>query len=198
MKKIELVYREILYRAMEKKEFVLTQSELSRNLRISLSIINKAVNRLNELGAVKIVRRNFKVLDIKKILFLWASIRNLNKDIILKTRVEIPVREIERNMPDKVVFTAYSAYKFKFKDIPADYSEVYIYANPQEIEEIKKRLFNDKDQSTTRPNLFILKKDLIIEKYDNIPISQIFVDLWNLGEWYSKEFINAFERRILD
>ncbi len=198
MKKQELVYREILYRAIEKKEFTLTQSELSKTLGISLSIINKAITRLNEIGAVKKSQRNFKILDIKKILYFWASIRNLNKDIIFKARIEMPVREIERNIPDNIIFTAYSAYKLKFKDVPADYSEVYVYADSQEIEEIKRRFsLKDKDKSQ-KPNLFILKKDPLINKYNSIPISQIFVDLWNLSEWYSKEFLNAIERRILE
>ena len=67
MKKIETVYREILYRTMEKNEFNLTQSELSKKLNISLSIINLAVKKLNFVGALKIKQRSFHVLDIKKI-----------------------------------------------------------------------------------------------------------------------------------
>lgn len=198
MKKQELVYREILYKAIEKKEFTLTQSDLSKNLRISLSMINKAITRLNEIGAIKKSQRNFKVLDIKKILFFWASIRNLNKDIIFKARIEMPVRETERNMPNNIIFTAYSDYKLKFKDVPADYSEIYVYADSQEIEEIKRRFsLKDKDKSQ-KPNLFILKKDSLIDKYKSIPLSQLFVDLWNLNEWYSKEFLDAIERRIFE
>lgn len=194
MKKIELVYREILYRAIEKKETSFTQSELSKKLGISLSIVNLAVKKLEALGAVKIMQRSFKVLDLKKIIFFWASVRNLWKDVIFKVRVEIPVREIERIMPN-IIFTAYSAYKLKFKDVPADYSEVYIYADNEETEKIKKRLINFKT-SEKNPNLFILKKDQALSSYKDIPIAQIFVDLWNLKEWYSKEFINALEKRI--
>lgn len=197
MKRIELVYREILYRTIEKKENFLTQSELSQKLGMSLSIINRAVNRLNDIGAVKIAQRNFKVIDIKKILYFWASIRNLNKDIAFQGRAEMSVRDIERNMPHGIVFTAYSAYKFAFKDVPADYSEVYVYADNAEIEEIKKRFFNKKLKNT-RPNLVVLKKDSFIKNYNKIPIAQIFVDLWNLNEWYSKEFIQSFERRLFD
>ena len=194
MKKTESVYREILYGAIEKKETSFTQSGLSKKLNVSLSIVNLAVKKLESLGAVKIMQRSFKILDIKKIIFFWASIRNLWKDVIFKTRVEIPVREIERIMPN-VIFTAYSAYKLKFKDVPADYSEVYIYADNEEVEKIKKRLVNFKT-SEKNPNLFILKKDQALSSCKNIPNAQLFVDLWNLKEWYSKEFINALEKRI--
>ncbi len=194
MKKIELVYREILYGTIEKKETSFTQSELSKKLGISLSIVNLAVKKLESLGAVKIMQRSFKVLDIKKVIFFWASIRNLWKDVIFKIRVEIPVREIERIMPN-IIFTAYSAYKLKFKDVPADYSEVYIYADNEEVEKIKKRLVNFKT-SEKNPNLFVLKKDQALSSYKDIPNAQIFVDLWNLKEWYSKEFVNELEKRI--
>lgn len=196
MKQAELIYREILYRAMEKNEKRFTQSELSKRLGISLSIVNSAVQRLNGLGALRVLQRSFNIIDIKKALYFWASARNLKRDITLSGRVDMSVRDIERNMPAKAVYTAYSAYKLRFKDVPADYSEVYVYANENEIEIIKKRFFNNGNKKDLRPNLFVLKKDDLIEKYEEIPIAQIFVDLWNLGEWYAKEFINALDKKI--
>ncbi len=194
MKKQEAIYREILYNAIEKKEFRLTQLELSKKLSISLSTVNLAIKKLNSIGAVKITQRSFNVLDIKKILYFWASIRNLDKDIILKIRVEEPVREIERDMPD-IIFTGYTAYKHRFKDVPADYSEVYLYADQIELEILKKRFFKYTSK-IKNPNLFVLKKDNLLNIYKEIPISQVFVDLWNLKEWYAKEFINEVEKKF--
>ncbi|MEK6859603.1 MAG: HTH domain-containing protein [Nanoarchaeota archaeon] len=196
MKNQEIIYRELLFRVMERKEFSFTQSELSKKLDISLSIINSAIKRLNKLGAVKIHQRSFNIIDIKKILYLWASIRNLEKDTIFKTRLEIPVREIERLMPD-IVFTAYTSYKLKFNDAPADYSEIYAYADEKQLDAIKKRISKLK-LSEKNPNLFILKKDSLMDLYKSLPISQLFVDLWNLKEWYAKEFLTDFERRIFE
>lgn len=194
MKRIESVFREVLYQAVERKNFKLTQSELSKKLNTSLSIVNLAVKKLESIGAVKIQQRSFHVLDIKKILYLWASVRNLEKDILFKTRIDAPVREIEKLMPD-ILFTAYTSYKFRFNDVPADYSEVYLYADEKELETIKKRLSKLKNYQTA-PNLFILKKDSSLNLYDRIPLAQIFVDLWNLKEWYAKDFINALEDKI--
>ena len=129
MKKIEFVYREILYQVLEKNERRLTQSFLSKELNISLSVINHALKPLRKMNAVDVKQRGFDVIDAKKILYFWASIRNLDKDIIYKTRVEMPVYKIENSMPDDVIYGGYSAYKFKFKDVPADYSEVYVYGD---------------------------------------------------------------------
>ncbi len=193
MKRKEIVYREILYNAIEEKKMKFTQLELSRKLGISLSIVNEAIGKLSDIGGVKIEQRSFRILDIKKILYYWASLRNLKKDIVFETRVEMPVSEIEKNMPE-VVYTAYSGYKFRFKDVPADYSEVYVYADEKQLEIIKKRFGSA--ESGTRPNLFVLKKDSTLGLYKNIPIVQLFIDLWNLKEWYAKDFLNALEKRV--
>lgn len=144
------------------------------------------------MNAVKITKMNFKIIDVRKILYLWASIRNIEKDIIYNTRAEMPVIEIERSMPD-IVYGAYSAYKFKFKDVPADYSEVYVYSDEKELEELKKRF----PKNEKNPNLFVMKKDSNMEKYSRTgAIAQIFVDLWNLKHWYASDFLKALEERL--
>ena len=137
MKRAEEIYREILFQSMEKKKNNLTQADIANALNISLSIVNSSLKPLTRMNAIKIRRRGFDVIDKRKILYYWASTRNVEKDIIYKTRVESPVKKIESEMPKDVIYSAYSAYKFKFKDIPADYSEVYVYSS--DIKEIEKR-----------------------------------------------------------
>ena len=196
MKRIEEIYREILFSVLEKKEATFTQSEISKKLSISLSIVNAAIKKLNSMGAIKVYPRNFHILDIKKILYLWASVRDLNKDMVFKARIEAPIREIERILP-AVFFTAYTAYKLRFGDVPADYSEIYIYADEKELETIKKRISDFKVyENSGNPNFFVLKEDQSLNLYEEIPTAQIFVDLWNLKEWYAKDFINALENNL--
>ena len=187
MKKKELVYREMLYKAIEEKTRTMSQAELSRKLGISLSTVNNAIKPLRKMNAVHVNKRSFNIIDIKKTIYYWASVRNIEKDIIYKTRVEKPVRKIESEMPSDAVFTAYSAYKFKFKDVPADYSEIYVYANRETEKEIEKRFpKNDKI-----PNLFVLGDNI-----KKLTVAQLFVDLWNLKEWYAYEFLKELKKRI--
>jgi predicted transcriptional regulator len=196
MKRIESVYREILYSAIEKKETGFTQSAISKKLNLSLSIVNSAIKRLDAIGSVKIKRRGFNLIDIRKLIFYWASARNLEKDIIFKARIEAPVREIERAMPD-VVFTAYTAYKLKFNDVPADYSEVYAYADEAQLASVKKRASCFKlSLNDLNSNFFVLKKDKVLSLYSSLPLAQLYVDLWNLKEWYAKEFLDELAKRI--
>lgn len=188
MKNIELVYREILFQAMEKKNRSLTQLELSKKLSMSLSTVNHAVKPLRKMNAVRIKLRSMEITDPKKILYYWASIRNMEKDITYKTYADMPVRNIENNMPDNIVFAAYSAYKLRFKDVPADYSEVYVYG-----EGLEKRF----PASSKTPNLFVMKKDPFIESYGKTTtLAQTFVDLWNVKEWYAKDFLKAMEEKL--
>jgi hypothetical protein len=188
MKKIEIVYREMLYTAIEKKNKRLTQAYLAKALDISLSTVNLALKPLIRMNAVRTRPMMMEIIDIKKILLYWASKRNLGQDIVYSTRISKPVKEIEKEMPDDVVFTAYSAYKFKFKEVPADYSEVYVYGT----EDIKRRFKEDK----VNPNLFVLKKDNAERYGKTATTANLFVDLWNLREWYANDFLKALEAKI--
>ncbi len=187
MKKTELVLKEILYQAMESKNMELSQSYLAKALNVSLSTVNLAISPLKRMGAVKVMSMGLKIINPKKILMYWASMRNMEKDMIAKVRVELPASEIEKSMPSGVVYGSYSAYKFLYNDQPADYSEVYVYTEENDVEKITDRFRIIKGQ----PNLFIMKKD-----FDKMTLAHIFVDLWNLKEWYAKEFLKSMEEKI--
>jgi len=94
MKKIEQIYKEILYRYFEKKINRFTQLELSKNLGFSLGVVNLAIKKLEKINSIQVNKMSFFVIDAKKILYLWASERNFGRDILFKTRIEMPVREI--------------------------------------------------------------------------------------------------------
>lgn len=187
MKKIEYVYREILNSVIEKKNKTLTQSELSKKFRISLSTVNHALKPLVKMNAVEVRQRCFNIIDAKKILYYWASIRKLEKDIIYSTRVDSDAREIEKNMPKDVIYAAYSAYYFAFKECPSDYSEVYVYSSADLEERFRK--------NSNPANLFVIKKDEFMAG-KTTSMAQTFVDLWNIRTWYAKDFLKALEMRI--
>ena len=193
MKRIEEIYREILYQALEKKNYALTQKGIAVKLRVSISTVNHALQILRKMNAIKVNPRNFKIVNPRKILYYWACIRDVKKDIVYKTRVVDSVINIEKNMPNNVAYAAYTAYKFKFKDAPSDYSEVYVYSS--DVKEIKRRF----PETDNIPNLFVLKQDTNLHEYGKTStIANIFVDLWNLEEWYAKEFLKAIEKKIHD
>src|SRR3989344_9139178 len=177
MLKSELVFLEVFKGAK-------TQKEIADKLGISLSTVNNAIEPLARIGAIEKRKFGLKLVDKEKALTFWASARNLEKDISYKTRVESAISEIEKSMPSGISFTAFTAFKLKFKDVPADYSEVYVYANEEELAEIKERFA----QKSGPPNLIALSKPANFGDETIVSDELMFVDLWNLKERYAKEF----------
>lgn len=193
MKKKEWVYREVLTAFLASKRTEFTQLALSRKLGISLSTVNNALCPLERMGAVEAKRMGFALTDWRKLLAYWASERELQKDIIYSTRCDMDVSRIEKTMPSGTVYTAYSGCKFLFSDVPADYGEVYAYADT----EVAKKIEEMHPYAKGPANLFVLKKDGMMNAEKWVaPLPQLYVDLWNLPQWYAKEFVLALERRF--
>lgn len=185
--------RELVISSMERQR--MTQLELSKRLGVSLSTVNNAIAPLARQGAIEVKRMGLSVVDMKKLVVYLASARNLQADILFSTRISMKVSEIEKSMPEGVVYAAFSAYRFLYGDTPADYSEVYVYADEKVLEELKSRF----PAREGPPNLYVLQMDSRLPKLSKNAIAppiQIFIDLWNLREWYAKEFVLAMSKRL--
>ncbi len=194
MNKKEIIWREILHQTIENKKIEFTQKELAQKYGYSLSTVFNALKIPQESGAIRKSGRGFKVEDKEKFLYLWATIRRFKKDIIYQTNVSVGAREIEGEMPPGIIFGCFSAYLKKYKSAPADYDKVYVYANVKILKELKIR-FLKKDGYA---NLTVLSADPFLTNFGKItPDVQTFVDLWNLPEWFAKDFLNALKEKIL-
>jgi len=186
IRKKEIIWREILFQAIEKKNRQLTQKALSEQFSFSLSTVFNALSVPRQSAIVTVSGRSFTVRDIHKWLYLWGTARSLKRDIIYETRVDAPVLEIESAMPADVVYAAYSAVRLKWRQSPADYDAVYVYAH--DATEIQKRF----PQKKGSPNLIVLKADPWLSLYgQTTTVAQTFVDCWNLPQWYAKDFLDV-------
>lgn len=191
MSKQEIIWREILFQALEKDIHIFTQKELAEKFSISLSTVFNALKGPREISALKVTGRNFEINNVEKLLYFWATKRNLNQEIIYKTHIPATSFEIEGMMPADIIFTAYSAFHKKYNEAPADYDRVYVYTN--DLEEIKKRF----PPKSGYENLIVLKADKFLKNYGpTATLAQIFVDLWGLPEWYAKDFLDALKEKI--
>lgn len=184
MLKIEYVWRELLYEAIEQKNPYFTITKLAHRFSLSTSVVNHALIPLRDLRIVQINKIKSKIINVDKLLLFWATRRNLKKDIIYSTYSSFPLSEREGLMPPHVIPTAYTIFRRIFRTIPADYDHVYFYAHT--IESVINRF----PQSKKNPNIFILKQDPYLLYGKRISLGQLFVDLWNLPEWYAKDFID--------
>lgn len=193
MLKKEIVWREILYQTLEKKQNKFQQKKIAQKFQFSLSTVNNALKIPRRLGAVKVTGRFFVLENPEKMLYLWATFRNLEKDIIYQTFLENSVKEIENSMPPQIVYGAYSAYLKIFNEAPADYDKIYIYAEEKSLPELKKR-FPENERAA---NLIVLKADQFLRSYGaKTTLAQTFIDIWNLKDWYAQDFYKNFKEKL--
>lgn len=193
MTKKEVIWREILFQATENNKIEFTQKELSQKYGFSLSTVFNALKIPRSANIIE-DKRGFRVRDIEKFLYLYSTLRNPKKDIIYETSALKSAREIEAELPPPVIYGAYSAFLKKYQETPADYDKVYVYSALEYLDEIKSRF----PYKRGGPNLIVLKADPWLADFGKItPDCQTFADLWNLPEWYAKDFLNALKDKIL-
>lgn len=183
MLKIEYIWRELLYRAIEQGKVEFKITELAQTFHLSTSVVAHALSPLRNLQIVEIGKLTSAIRDTERLLFFWATRRNLKKDIIYQTYSALTVFERETTMPAAVFPTAYSACHLYYDETPADYDMVYFYI--LDYQEVAKRF---PPVHKKEPNIFILQQDDYFSRYQKTTLAQIFVDLWNLPHWYAKDF----------
>ncbi|MDO8515454.1 MAG: hypothetical protein Q7S14_03060 [bacterium] len=188
MKKIEMIWREILDEGI--KNFNLPagrqafeQKQLAQKFDFSTSTVFAAIKPLRAIGAVEVTGRDFKIINFEKILMFWATHRNLQKDIIFQTHVDLPVHEIEGLVDNQTIYGAYSAARNLLGEAVSDYDKVYVYGGTPRF-----------PKQRGIPNFFILKKDKFM-KGKTTSIAQTFVDLWNLSDWFAKDYLEALKAK---
>ena len=194
MKKIETIWHYLLWSALEKKRFKHTQQELAETFAYSLSTVNSALSVPSQVGAVRKESKFFVLQDFFKLLYFWASLRNLEKDLIYKTYVAGSVLEIEGLLPPESIYAGYSAGRRHLTEAPADYDKVHFYLPTEQLNKTKVR-FPEEEKKPT--NLFVYKLNPQMKLYGSYTsLPQTFVDIWNLKDWYSRDFTQGLEAKI--
>jgi len=192
MKKIEIIWRELLFESIERGRREFTQKQLAQKFDFSTSTVFQALKAPRKMGAVRVSGRNFVLEDPEKLLYHWASVRDLDKDTIFKARIDLPIFEIEGRMPPEVIFAGYKAAREILAGASAaDYDRVYVYS--ESVEGLRERFEFKKG----RENLIVLKADKFMSSYgQTTTLAQTFVDLWNLSDWYAREFLRSLKEKI--
>ncbi|MEK7173304.1 MAG: hypothetical protein AAB740_05035 [Patescibacteria group bacterium] len=193
MRKIETIWHFLLSSSLAEKKFKHTQKGLADFFGYSVSTINHALVIPTQIGAIRKESKFFILENFQKMLYYWASVRNLEKDVIYKTYCPATIKEIEGIIPSEGIYACYSAASRIFNEPPADYSKVYFYLDEQSIEKAKQRFPHIKGQE----NVFVLKAPAVLKNYGQITtLPQTFVDIWNLKDWYGQDFTRAIENKI--
>jgi len=197
MFKKEIIWRELLYSAIEKKGLASTQKELAKKFGFSLSTVFHALKIPRAIGAIDANNKGLTMRDQEKFIALWGSARNFKKNIVYASAPNLPALEIEKNMPNGVIWGAYTAFRFMYPNepLPSSYDKVYVYCDSKLLEEIKKRF--PPNPPKQEPRLIVLESDEWMKNYGRTTtIAQTLADLWNLKEWYASEFYKALFAKI--
>jgi DNA-binding Lrp family transcriptional regulator len=199
MTKKEIIWRELLVQNRLHKINKFTQKGLAEKFGFSVSTVFNALKELRTRGIVKVSGNFFVLEDRVKLIYRWASERNLAKDIYKRFRVSGEVQELEGLAAPEVVFGLYSGFKFLFGYSPADYDHLYIYADENTLRKFLERISaagKDIKENDVHSNLFILKPDDFLKSYGSLSEEQLFADIWNAPEWYSKDFIKELKNKL--
>lgn len=193
------VYREILYQKRTSGRIKFTQKELAETLGISVSTVFHALKTARDASIVRVTGRFFIVQDYRKLLYLFATERNLKKDILLELRLDAGVYDIEACMPPTSTFGLYSAARFLLPAMPVEYDHVYVYAEQKDIAQIRERVraLASHTKKERFPNFFVIEKDSLFGRYAQPLPEQVFVDAWNASEWYAKDILAKLEEILV-
>lgn len=196
MRKIETIWHYLLNEALLKQSFRQTQQAVAGHFHYSLSTVHHALQVPLELGAIRKETKFFILEDFKKLLYYWASVRHLERDIVYQTFLDEPVAEVEGLAIPGSIFACYSAARHHLGESPADYAKVYWYLS-DEKEMLARQRFPKQPLSGREANVFILRMPPLLSQYgDYTTLVQTFVDIWNLRDWYARDFYRSLEEKI--
>ena len=195
MKKIETIWECLLEEAINQHRYPHTQKEMAQRFGFSLSTIHHALKIPVQMGAVRKESRFFILEDFQKLLYYWASVRNFANDIIYQTTIDQPVFEIEGLALPASTFACFSAARRHLGEPPSDYSKVYWYVLPQALDSCKERFPFQPDKRKDF-NVTLLRMPSFMKQQNITTLTHTFVDIWNLRDWYAKEFTRALEEKI--
>ncbi|EKD99369.1 MAG: hypothetical protein ACD_22C00282G0001 [uncultured bacterium] len=196
MLKIETIWHHLLFEALNNQKYKFTQKELANEFFYSLSTINHSLKIPSQIGAIRKESKFFVLENFTKLLYMWASLRNLDSDIIYQTYVDMPINEIESLVPPQAIYACYSAARKILVEPPADYSKVYFYLDDSYLEGAKNR-FPKATNINKESNVYVLKANKTMIKYGPITtLPQTFVDIWNTKDWYGHPFIQELQKKM--
>lgn len=188
---LERVYRRVVYEFAERGKNHFTQRSLSQQTHVSIGNVNYALKPLFGIGAVVHHARGFAVSNLRKLLAFWAVKSTSMKRVQYRTFTDSRVHDVEMHIPSGCIFTAYSAYWIRFSEVPSDYAQVHVYGSAEAV----RRLYPPSDRGPVE--VVVLRPDDELKEYGSVvPLGQVYVDVWNLPQWMSSEFLKRIEASL--
>jgi hypothetical protein len=183
--KTEIIWRHLLAGTAEGRRRYASATALARELDLPVSTTHQALERPVEIGAVTIdAVAGLRVLDPVRLLTLYCAHRRLERDVVVRVRVDAPAEEAERLVskePGVILggFAALIAHTTGVNRV-ADYNTVLVYA----------------DAPDGPCEVVIARPDQWLKNYGALtPAAQAYADIFNLRGWQAARFIDEIDPR---
>ncbi|MEM2954099.1 MAG: hypothetical protein QXU21_07515 [Candidatus Bathyarchaeia archaeon] len=182
MWKFERIYRELLLCTFRGVSSV-RQVDVALACGLSIGLVNKTVKKLEEAMAVEATRSGVRILSPARLLNLWATERNIKRDVWQCFRVD-HIDEIEKSLPQSVVLSGFSAWALVSGRRPAEYDQLWFYVSNRDEFDFWFSHVKGKARKTN-PNVFALYADdnhlFRTSQKGVVCLPQIYVDIYSIG-----------------
>lgn len=197
LSKTEQVWRHLLVTALESdKRRHASLTVLALGLGLGVSTVHRALQRPVEMGAVQVRGAGgVRLIDPSRLLLVWAGYRNLRGDVLDEYAVAILASDVERLLSsDRFVLGGFGAVvSHQGGNFVSGYDRVLCYGNPRDL---PKSIRNARAGETV---VMVLEPDPLLERYGRVtPLSQAYVDLFNVPGWPAARFVSALNAQLLD
>ena len=170
---------------------------LAGELDMGVSTAHRALSHPVEIGAIDVLGGGgVRVVDPGRLLVVWAGKRRLRRDIVDRFRVTGSAPVVERSIRGRpVVLGGFGAVVARVGgNTIADYETVLVYGEPRIV---KRHDVTDPDPGRVT-EVMVLDPDPLLVRYGKVtPLTQAWVDLFNLPGWQAARFVHHLVPRLI-
>ena len=170
---------------------------LAGELDMGVSTAHRALSHPAEIGAIDVLGGGgVRVVDPGRLLVVWAGKRRLRRDIVDRFRVPGSAPIVERSIRGRAaVLGGFGAVVAHIGgNTIADYETVLVYGEPRIT---RRRHVNDPDPGRVT-EVVVLDPDPLLAHYGKVtPLTQAWVDLFNLPDWQAARFVHHLVPRLI-
>jgi hypothetical protein len=198
LSKTEQVWRHLSAGAIERgQRRWRSVTALARELDMGVSTVHRALSHPAEIGAIDVLGGGgVRVVDPGRLLVLWAGQRRLRRDVVDRVQVAGSAPVVERSIgnPDAVLGGFGAVVAALGGNTIADYETVLVYGAPRVT---TRRRIADPDPGRVT-EVIVLDPDPLLARYGRVtPLTQAWVDLFNLPGWQAARFVHHLLPRLV-
>jgi Bacterial regulatory proteins, gntR family len=197
LSKTEQVWRHLATGAIERGQRRWPSvTALAGELGMGVSTVHRALSHPVEIGAVDVLGGGgVRVVDPGRLLIVWAGQRRLRRDEVERFRVPGSAPVVERSIGSRgAVLGGFGAVVAALGgNTIADYETVLVYGEPR----VTRRRIADPDPGRVT-EVVVLEPDPLLAQYGRVtPLTQAWVDLFNLPGWQAARFVHHLLTRVV-